>query len=249
MELPMQLTENTALVTGGSSGIGLQLCKELLKRNNRVLTCGRSAEKLNKARNQLPGLAVFPCDLADHTDRLKLADWINNHHPSCNVLINNAALVHRTHFADDPEIIQKAEYEMQANFLAPLALCKLLLPTLERNANPAIVNITTGLVYAPKAAYPVYCATKAALHSFTQVLRMQLADRSIAIKEVLMSVVDTPWHNGNPPKIAISAEEAVDLMLEGLAKDQDEIRIGGVKKLYLLSRLLPSVALKVINRV
>lgn len=237
------------LITGGSSGIGLELARQLILRNNHVIICGRSEERLAAAKVSLPEVRTFSCDLAEDTGRKALVDWLTQHHPGCSVLINNAAIVHRTSFRDDDAMIQKAVMEIKTNLIAPIALTKMLLPHLERQPNAAVVNITTGLVYAPRAVYPVYSATKAALHAFTQVLRQQLKTRPIDVIEVMMPVVDTPWHQGNVPKIAIKPEAAVATMIGQLQRDKKEIRIGKVKLLYAISRLMPRLAFRMINRV
>jgi len=164
------------------------------------------------------------------------------------MLINNAALVNVTQFYADEKAIEKADYEMRTNFMAPVILSKLLIPVLEKNVNPKLINVTTGLVYAPKAVYPFYNATKAALHSFTQVLRLQMEKVSkLSIVEVMFPAVDTPWHNGNTPKMAIPVEDAVSEMIEKLEKGEKEIKIAKVNLIYKMSRLAPKFALKKIN--
>ncbi|GGF18837.1 SDR family oxidoreductase [Echinicola rosea] len=243
----MKLHDNTILITGGSSGIGLELARMLAK-DNAILICGRSAEKLAAAKRQIPTLYAFACNLAEETDRHNLYKWVKHHHPDCNVLINNAALVHRTAFKDDPEMNRKAKLEIETNLVAPMVLSKLFLPLLERQRSAQIINITSGLVYAPKATYPIYNATKAALHSFSQTLRLQLKETQVKIREVMLPVVDTPWHDGQVPKMAISAKEAVGKMLKGLQSDKDEIHVGKVKLLYFISRLSPRIASGIINR-
>lgn len=242
----MKLTGNTIVITGGSSGIGLELAKVLIKKDNTVIICGRSQEKLDQAKILLPQLHTFQCDLSISDERKRFSDWIVKNHLGCNVLINNAAIVHKTNFFADQDIIEKAEMEVQTNFMAPLALTKLFTPLFQKNRFK-LIFITTGLVYAPKATYPVYCATKSALHSFIQTLRLQLNKEPLDIYEVLMPAVDTPFHKGKVPKIAISCEKAVDEMLVKLGKGQKEIKIGGVKILGLLSRIVPSLALKIVN--
>lgn len=248
----MKLHDNTILITGGSSGIGLELAKVLTSKGNRVLICGRSRSKLEKARleaqQDIPKLEIFVCDLALHSERQELYKRVAENYPECNMLINNAAIVHRTDFRKDEAMVEKAEAEIQTNLMAPIALTKLFLPLIEKNANPAIINMTTGLVYAPKATYPIYNATKAALHSFSQVLRYQLRESPVKIIEVLMTVVDTPWHEGNAPDMAISPQEAVAEMLSKMEKGQQEIKVAKVGMLNLLSRISPALAFKLINR-
>ncbi len=148
----------------------------------------------------------------------------------------------------DDNAIEKANDEFQTNILAPIRLSKLFIPLLLKNNMPMIVNISTGLVYAPKASYPFYNATKAALHSFTQTLRMQTATSPLKVIEVLLPVVDTPWHKGPVPKTAISASQAAAEILAGLQKGKSEIRVAKVALLYWVARIAPALAQKIINR-
>ncbi len=245
----MKLQNHTILITGGSTGIGLELAKVLTEKGNTVLICGRSQEKLIEAKKQIPKLQILACDLSDKVDRDKLVKWVKTEFPQCNILINNAGITHNTNFKGDDEILVKAEQEIQLNLMAPIVLTKQLLPVLEQNPNPTIINVTTGLAYVPKAAYPIYNATKAALHSFTMVLRKQLEHDPIDIIEVLMTVVDTPFHNGHAPKRAISPQKAVCEMIQKLEKGKKEIRIDKVGLLYMISRLSPKLAFRMINRV
>jgi uncharacterized oxidoreductase len=235
------------LITGGSSGIGLELARRLVEKSNKVLICGRSLKKLEKAKMDHTGIDFLQCDLSKAEECRKLADWVIKNHPECNILINNAAIVHTDSFPDDEKALEKAELEIQTNLMAPIRLAKYFIPILEKNTNPQIINVTTGLVFAPKATYPFYNATKAALHSFTQVLRMQLENSTIEVSEIFFPAVDTPWHKGNPPKIAIGVEKAVDEMMKGIGKGNKEIKVGKAKLIYWISRIAPGFAFKKIN--
>lgn len=244
----MELKGNTVLVTGGSSGIGLEIARYFVNNENKVIICGRSLAKLESAKKSIPELEIFRCDISLVEDCSALFIWMTRTFPKLNVLINNAAIIHRSTFSSDDQILRKAEQEIRTNYLGPIILTKLFIPLIEKNDNPKIIYITTGLVYAPKAAYPIYSSTKAGLHSFVQTLRFQLKATNMGIIEVLMSAVDTPFHEGNPPKISITAEKAVKEMMTGLKRGTEEIKIGGVKLLYLLSRIAPSFAFKKINQ-
>jgi uncharacterized oxidoreductase len=245
----MKFQHRTVLITGGSSGIGLELARQLIAMQNTVLICGRSQNKLSNAKEMLPLVNTFCCDLSIHQDLLKLMTWISEHHPLCDVLINNAAMVHKTDFRTDERIIEKAEQEIKTNLMAPVALSKMFLSMLDQHKHASIINITTGLIYAPRAVYPIYNATKAALHSFTQVLRHQLSQTPIDVIEVMMPVVDTPWHKGDVPKMAISPEKAVNQMMRKLQRGEKEIRVGAVNLLYWLSKIAPDFAFKKINQI
>jgi uncharacterized oxidoreductase len=245
----MKLQHQTVVITGGSSGIGFELARQLLEKQNTIIVCGRSAQKLALAKEKLPAVHTFTCDISQEAGRAQLFDWVCHHHPSCNVLINNAAIVHKTDFRTDESILEKAELEIKTNLIAPIALTKMFLPLIERHQQSAIINITTGLVYAPRAVYPIYNATKAGLHAFTQVLRFQLKKFPVRVIEVMMPVVDTPWHKGEVPKIAISPSSAVAEMIAKVERGLPEIRIGAVKILYALVRIAPRFAFKKINQV
>jgi uncharacterized oxidoreductase len=244
----MQLTNQTILITGGSSGIGLELAKQLLEKGNKVLICGRSLAKLEQAQQYLPGILYFQCDLEQQEQRTALINWIKAEHPELSLLINNAAITHKQLFSELIDAPAYAEQEMQINFLAPVQLCHALLPTLQENTHSAIINVTTGLVYTPTKKYPFYNATKAALHSFTQVLRLQENEKGVKVVEVFMPVVDTPFHQDGVPESAISPAQAVQEMLKGLTKGKSEIRVGLVKVLYYLNRLSPKLALRLLNK-
>jgi uncharacterized oxidoreductase len=244
----MNLQDNTILITGGSSGIGLELARVLIEKGNKVLICGRSKQKLEEAKRKLPSVHTFSCNIALLSECEKLFEWVCTQYKECNVLINNAAIVHHTNFMEDDEMIGKADLEVQTNLMAPVILSKLFLPLLKKNKSSVIINITTGLVYAPRVTYPIYNATKAGLHAFTKVLRHQLKQTPVDVIEVMMSVVDTPWHKGNPPKSTITTEKAVAEMIVKLEKGQKEIRIDKVKLLYILSRIAPSFAFRIVNK-
>ena len=245
----MQLHNKTILITGGSSGIGLQLANVLQKKGNTVIICGRNAERLEAARADNPALIPYTCDVADPDACRAMMTWVEEEHPSLSVLINNAAISHMADFMDDEAILEKAELEMAINFMGPLRLAKLAYPMLKKNGPATIVNVTTGLVYVPRVVYPIYPATKAALHSFTQTLRVQLAGSPVDVIEVLFPAVDTPWHGGNAPAISISVDQAVDEMVAGLEKGKQEIRVGAVKLLNVLSRVAPAFAMRKLNQI
>ncbi|HBH05968.1 MAG TPA: oxidoreductase [Flavobacteriales bacterium] len=245
----MKLSGHTFLITGGSSGIGLELSQTLIQKGNTVIICGRSSEKLEAAKKIAPQIITYQCDLSSPAECNDLVEKVRKNHPDLNVLINNAAIVNKIDFITNEDALQLAENEYATNLMAPLRLIKLFYKTLISNISPAIINITTGLIYAPRVIYPFYNSSKSALHSFTQTLRIHLKDEKIKVVEVMFPAVDTPWHEGTPPKIAISSKKAVDEMIKGLEKGKPEIRVGGAKLLHLVSRIAPAFALKKVNEI
>ncbi len=245
----MKLKNNTLLVTGGSSGIGLQLSKVLIQKGNTVIICGKSNEKLLATKKSEPKLITYQCDISDSKECIEFAKWILENHPELNILINNAAIVNKIDFLKEEKAIDIAENEYQTNLIAPIRLIKLLYDTIRSNDSSAIINVTTGLIYTPRVIYPFYNSSKSALHSFTQTLRINLKDEQTEVIEVMFPAVNTPWHKGAPPKIAISTEDAVGEMIKGLEKGKHEIRVKGAKILYLISRIAPNFALKKVNQI
>ena len=186
----MELGGNTVLVTGGGSGIGLALASRLLAAGSRVIVCGRRAEVLEAAAARHPGLVTRVCDVAREDEREALAEWARREHPELDVLVNNAGVQRRVRLAD-PEPWADTRQELAINLDAPVHLTALLLPHLLARPRAAVVNVTSGLSFAPLAAVPVYCATKAALHSFTLSLRHQLAGTAVEVVEIIPPAVDT----------------------------------------------------------
>jgi len=245
----MKIKNSTVLITGGSSGIGLELSKVLIQNGNKVIICGKSNDKLVAAKKTEPKLITYQCDLSDSQECTAFARQIKENHPELNILINNAAVVNRIDFINDENAMKLAENEYRTNLIAPIQLIKLLYKTISANDDSAIINITTGLIYAPRVIYPFYNSSKSALHSFTQTLRIRLQNEKTKVVEVMFPAVDTPWHQGTPPKIAISADAAVSEMIQGLEKGKLEIKVGGAKILSLLSRIAPGFALRKVNEI
>ncbi len=245
----LKLKDNTILITGGGSGIGLELTKTLLQMGNTIIICGRSEKKLQLAKNDVPLVHTIQCDVSDQKQRENLFSQVTNEHPRLNILINNAVIVNYLKIQDKNYSAALVDQEIQTNFIGPVGLIKLFLPHLSHHKNSAIINMTTGLVYAPHADMPGYCASKAALHSYTQSLRLQLKDNPIKIIEVMMTAVDTHFHDGgHVPDMAIAKDKAVTLMLNGMQKSKNEIKIGKVKLLSLLSRVAPDFSLNKVNQ-
>jgi len=174
----MNLKNNTVLITGGSSGTGFELSKVLIQKGNTVIICGKSNEKLLAAKKAESKLITYQCDLSDSRECIDFANRIRSNHPKLNILINNAAIVNKIDFLKDEKALEFAENEYQTNLLAPIRLIKLFYNSISGNESSAIINITTGLIYAPRVIYPFYNSSKSALHSFTQTLRISLSNVS-----------------------------------------------------------------------
>ncbi len=180
----------TVLVTGGASGIGLALAERYLDSGSEVIVCGRRETALEAARARHPRLRTRVCDLGDPRQREQLAAWAVAAAPTLDTLVNNAGIQRRVDLTAPAEWAATHE-EIASNLEAPIHLTALLLPHLRRQPAATIVNVTSGLAFVPLARVPVYCATKAALHSFTLSLRLQLAETPVRVVELIPPAVDT----------------------------------------------------------
>ncbi|CAH0499079.1 SDR family oxidoreductase [Novosphingobium sp. CECT 9465] len=226
----MNLTGNTILITGGATGIGLALAKRLVRQGNQVIVCGRNEASLDKARQEAPELITRVCDVADTGSRRSMVEWLKANHPALNVVINNAGVQHHRDFTNDPGI-DTLDQEVAINLTAPIHLIAELLPTLRQQAQAFIINVSSGLAFSPMADVPVYCATKAAIHSFTLSLRHQLKPTGIRVIEIAPPIVDTGLggdtrSEGTVNNMMVTPDEFATEALAQLEADKDEVLMG-----------------------
>jgi len=231
----MQLASNTVLITGGASGIGLELARRFLQEGSTVIVCGRREEKLAEARKKHPEIKTLACDLAKEKDRKRLAEWAINEFPRLNVLVNNAGIQRRARVQDQKRWMPTHE-EIAINLEAPIHLCSLFLPHLLNQERPAILNVTSGLAFAPMAIAPFYSATKAALHSFTLSLRHQLTGTPVQVVEIIPPAVNTDLGGVGLHTFGVAVEEFVNAVAMGLREGEPEIAYGYSQRASRASR-------------
>jgi uncharacterized oxidoreductase len=232
----MKTTGNTVLITGGGSGIGLALAEALLQRRNEVIICGRRRERLQAAKKRLPEIHVRVSDVSSVQSRRALVDWLASNFKDFNLLVNNAGIQRSVDFLKGPRDLEDADEEIATNLTAPIHLSALFIPHLRRKKEAAIVNISSGLAFTPLAAVPVYCATKAAVHSLSLCLRHQLRDTSVQIFEVAPPMVSTELsgsrkrpeeteHTMSPEAVAVG-------ILDALERNDHEVALGAAANLH-----------------
>jgi DHA1 family tetracycline resistance protein-like MFS transporter/uncharacterized oxidoreductase len=175
-----------------------------------------------------------------------MVEYIAQHYPNLNILINNAAIQHNYDFSDRKTHTDLIEQEVNINFLAHLKLTDRFLPRLMVRPSSAIVNVASALALIPKKSAPIYCATKAAMHNFTKALRYQLEDTPVKVFEIIPALVDTEMTKGRG-KGKITPKALAAEALRGIESNKYEIRIEKTKILFALNRLLPSVAERIIR--
>ncbi len=192
----MELTGNTILITGGGSGIGRGLAAAFHAMGNQVVIAGRRKSALAETAAANPGLKSFTVDMQDPASIRALAAKIVGEFPRLNVLINNAGIMRRENLLAQQSGLADAEAIVATNLLGPIRLTAALLPHLEKQPHAAIVNVSSGLAFLPMAVTPTYCATKAAIHSYTLSLRCQLRKTAIEVIELIPPYVQTDLMDG-----------------------------------------------------
>nr|MBF0684644.1 SDR family NAD(P)-dependent oxidoreductase [Pseudomonas sp.] len=238
----------TIVVTGGTSGIGHALVHQLHRQGHRLIVLSRSAQKLAELKANLSAVDVFAVDLSDTETIAAIWRVVVERHPDVSMLINNAAVQFTPRYLDDDFELHSIDLELSVNLAAPLHLSWHALRTFHQRSQPAaIVNVSSGLAFFPKTRSAVYCATKAALHSFSQSLRYQTQGSGVRIVEIILPPVDTPMTAGRG-RSKISAEQAAAQIVTGLANDRDEIFVGKARWLPTLQRVAPSLVRQMMKR-
>ena len=186
----MNITGNIILITGGGSGIGRGLAEAFYKAGNQVVIAGRRKEALKEVTTANPGMESILLDVADVESISEASKELARRFPKLNVVINNAGIM-RAEKVRDPKDLSTAEATVATNFLGPIRLNTALLPMLLKQPHGAILTVSSGLGFLPLALTPTYCATKAAIHSYSQSLRWQLKDTGIQVIELVPPYLQT----------------------------------------------------------
>ncbi len=192
----MKLTGNTVLITGGGSGIGRGLAQSLQAMGNKVIIAGRRRQALEETTQTNPGMKSIVLDIEDPASIRAVAAELAKEYPALNVVINNAGIMRPENLRAQPGDLADAEAIVRTNLLGPIRLTAALLGQLQKQPHSAIVNVSSGLAFVPLAMTPTYCATKAAIHSYTQSLRYQLKGTATEVLELIPPYVATELMNG-----------------------------------------------------
>src|SRR5690242_4462695 len=179
----MKMTGNTILITGGTSGIGLGLALHLHEAGNKVIVAGRRKELLDQITAEHPGIEALVLDVANPAAITRAAETVAVSHPELNVLVNNAGIMLREDLLD-PASLPVAEDHVTVNLLGTIRVTYAFLPLLVGKEDAAVVNVTSALAFVPLPITPTYNATKAALHSFSVSLRVQLAQAEAGVQVI-----------------------------------------------------------------
>lgn len=244
----MNIQNKKVLVTGGGSGIGFAIAKAFADKGNQVILFGRTEDRLKAAVAQLPNASYIVGDVTSENDVLQLVKQVKENYGSLDILVNNAGTGRPQPLDASQGIYETAKFEIEINYLSVLRLTELLLPVLKASKEAAIINIQSIVSYVPNTFLATYSATKAALHSYSQSLRIVLQQSAPHVKvfEVFPPYVDTDLAKGiEADKLAPS--EVADDVIHAVENELYAVRNGKTKDLYQLFRQSPEEALKVLN--
>ncbi len=217
----IEAKKSSIVITGGASGIGFSLAKQFLKLGHEVIIASRRAEQLLKAQSEVPELKTIQADVSSDEGRIAFHKAVIARIPQVNVLVNNAGILAMTPpFQDSTDADWQASRGVFAtNTEGPMHLSMLFLPHLLTKEKSAILNVGSFVAFIPVAVAPAYCASKAAIHSFTVSLRYQLKSTNVAVIEILPPMVRTDINDNNAAFMDVT--EYTDDVIRQLAEGRN----------------------------
>ncbi|MFN8355463.1 MAG: SDR family NAD(P)-dependent oxidoreductase [Spirosomataceae bacterium] len=235
----MKLNNRTILITGGSAGIGLAFALKFLELGNEVIITGRRQSVLDEVKKNHPKLHTIQSDVADSEQIAALAKQVKAQFPKLDVLINNAGMSLYKNLTNSIENLEGLTAEMNTNVGGVIRMTSAFIDVLKEN-NGTLINVSSALAFVPMPCIPIYCATKAAIHSYTQSLRFQLEDTNVEVIEIMPPAVSTDMTvdlaETNDVKM-ISADELVKQTFADLKTGKTEILPGQSSQLAFMRRL------------
>jgi uncharacterized oxidoreductase len=254
-QLKMNLNEKTILITGGTSGIGLEFVKQLSQHGvAQIILTGRDAAKLERLKDQFPKVHTIQSDVSDprHIEHLYLE--VTQKFGAVHVLINNAGIMRNLNVRNTGSDLEDITREIDTNLSGTIRMVQQFLPHLSAQPSAAIVNVSSGLAFIPFPLSPVYSAAKAGVHAYTRVLRLQLKKTNIKVFEVAPPSTETPLQDAfsnvdlgsSAPMMKV--DKVVSEAIKGILNDQLEILPGMSKTMKLMGRLAPKFFLNFMDR-
>ena len=237
----MKLTGRTILITGGSAGIGLAFALKFLELGNEVIVTGRRQAVLDQVKAKYPKLHTIQSDVADPGQIAALAARVKSDFPKLDVLMNNAGIMLYKNLKAPAADLTGLMAEMNVNVGGVITTTSAFIDILRANKG-TVINTSSALAFVPLPSAPIYSATKAAIHSYTQSLRFQLEESGVEVIELMPPVVKTDLaaelaESGGVT--VITTDELVKQSFAALKAGAVEIRPGQSKQLAFMRRFAP----------
>jgi uncharacterized oxidoreductase len=252
LEENMDLKNSTILITGGTSGIGLELVKQLSQLGSTIIVTGRKQESLDDTKRRFPKIHIFRSDVSDPQDIERLYKEVTEQFPDLNIIVNNAGEMRLLDVQDDSKNLENIAREIDINLTGTIRMVHQFLPHLIKKHPAAIVNVSSAIAFMPYSTAPVYSASKAGVHAYSQALRLQLDKTSVKVLELVPPGVNTNLQNDwvlppNPSQM-MDVDKLVGVAIKGLLNDTPEIKPFLVSVIKFLSRLMPNQLMKLGHR-
>ncbi|WP_337043679.1 SDR family oxidoreductase [Emticicia sp. 17c] len=239
----MDLKNSTILITGGTSGIGLEFVRQLTAHGANIIVTGRNPEALNDTKKMFPAVKTFQSDVSNPQDIEQLCERVTAQFPELNIIINNAGIMREINLLDSSKDLQNITREIDTNLSGTIQMVHQFLPHLQKQKSSAVVNVSSAIAFMGYAIAPIYSASKAGVHTYTKVLRAQLKKTNVKVFEVIPPGVTTPLqkdfeHQPNPSQM-MNVEKMVAVAIKGILNDKPEIKPGLSKVVKFMSRFMP----------
>ncbi len=248
----MDLKNSTVLITGGSSGIGLEMVKQLTEEGATIIITGRNVDALHKAQAQYPKVHIFQSDVSKPEDIQQLYEDITEQFPTLNMIVNNAGAMRLIDLRDSSLELENISREIDINLTGTVQMVHQFLPHLLQQAESAIVNVSSGIAFMPYSVAPVYSATKAGVRAYTQALRLQLQDTRVKVFEMIPPGVNTnlqsDWVIQPKPSQMMDVDKMVNVVVKSLKNDTLEIKPFLINILKAMSHIAPGMLMKFAHR-
>ncbi|WP_045746655.1 SDR family oxidoreductase [Actinoplanes rectilineatus] len=214
----MNISGNTIFIPGATSGIGLGLALRLQAKGNTVIVGGRRTALLEQIAAEHPGIGTVTIDATDPASIAAARDELATRYPALDTLITMAGIMEPEDLRD-PASLDVAERTVTLNLLGTIRLVNAFLPGLLAQPAATVMTVSSGLAYVPLPATPTYNATKAAVHSFTESLRVQLTKSDVQVIELVPPATRTTLMNQQDSDVAMPLEEFLDEVISLLEAD------------------------------
>lgn len=249
----MKLIARTILITGGSSGIGLDMAAQLLAKGNVVMITGRNQQALDAAERRYPGLISFQSDVSSIDGIRALHDAVTARFPKLDTLVNNAGVMNIVKLSEDRSLADVTR-EIDIDLAGPIRMVQQFLPHLRDQPNALIVNVSSGLAFVPFPISPIYSAAKAGVHAYTRCLRVQLRRTNVTVAELAPPLTETPLFTADF-KAQMKGEKGmpVDVLVRrfiaAIEAGKTEIRPGQSNILKIAGRIAPDLIFRQLSKV
>lgn len=244
----MNTTNNTVLVTGGSAGIGFEIARLFTEKGNHVIITGRNKARLDAAAQALGNVTAIAADVTKEEDVNALVSRIQQDFPALNLVVNNAGAAYFYTLDENANAFAKAQEEILTNYLSIIRLNEKLLPVLKQQDEAGIVNVSSIVAFAGRHTLSTYAASKAALHSYTNSLRIFLERTSnIKVFELMPPLVNTEFSKEIGGERGIPPHVVAEDLLSALENNHYEIHVGNTADFHKLYFSSPADALNMMN--